>query len=1734
MSNNGPSSANPRILTVALALSLLLPAAAVLTADEASAQSCAALVDNPIWIPEVRFFNGTTSQRFTDDAVFVDKGDRVEIELLIENRVPDECETVQQDSLSNVQAQIFYPVDDLNTRMSGSCDMDTHDTCDDITAEITIPDRADTPDGEHRIRFVAGNQAAGSLEPYAGAERVIVVEQRPDLQIESIVLPSSEDTTSTYNNNDDPFIDFEVTIANHGDYPLWNPNGGELYYNQSPFDAPFVPQADDVNGWGENDAKDYTPEDAPPDGAPTTFTGNNFLPRCLEDADGHPQSADANGWWTRSETRTDRQSDLVCSYKRGSPLDAPLRYEVRQRLHEELDGPELSQVIEEAVREITLEQATAGDKVDRPVYPFYFQFNTTNSNIVNEEDTPNNEGSYLTEIEMPAVDRNEKAGWINLNVTVNRDLDNRSFALEHDLTPPSDADEDLSDHELGHRNNNFTHLFTIDGPNLVFDTKDQGGPSDTADDDPNDRGGAPQITNAQNPGCGTQDNPCQPDTAINVQFGWMNDGDWPIDEEASDAQRDWRIAVYVNGQLADCDNCQDGDKAIKNISSIPAVGEGQTQVQTGGWKVQSLPGGGTQQIEVRLDDAALYPDTLVDDRHKRIAEYNETNICQPGNVDLDDEMGLYNRYCITLEFNDTEAPQISDLEVDPGPGEDEVSTPTEGELITFNATVEDPSTDEVRAIIETPGGDTIANLTMEETGDHTDQYQVQRRILGQQANNTSMEDPEDVIYLSEDLSDLSDGLDLIYRVWANDTFGQASTAPDTEVVELNLTDLPKEVDVVQFQFNGETNPNEEGAPTYQGTADDPGNDFNLTALISGDGRPDTVPDDPENERADATGKVVEVYDNRGELRYTLDMEPMKACTENTAGGQGSSPAYGNDCSTSEGDDPLGQISDVHWQFYVDTSEEEHDQWGNVTLDWAGDWYVNVTVEDINNRTGEVERPARFNDKDGEAEITDPILAPLELDPGASTTASAFVTDALRVEEVFLNVTHQSSGDTFKLSLGDEPAVRAQDGEAGENSQVTDNGTYEQTFLAGVGGDFAKAGSYDVDLVAIDFALKENSTGLGQLVVSDTDDPVIRQFFTLPEGGVQEVGGNVTWQARIEDATEIQTPVLDITFPAQDPKSIEMEHNETTGFWEANLSVPASEIGIWEYELTVEDYAGHSVSEAGEIEIKQSRPPQAQANSWTPSVVGTDGSTIYGPSQPTIGVDIVDFSDGVNLSSVTMTVNGDEVEFQANPIPNGFALSHAVDSAFSDGDTVTVMVTAADKAGLANDAPLAHSFVVDATGPSATFEADPSEQDDNRQIIGETSEITVAVEDDGSGPGTLTVRVQHLAGTTATAEETLTFESGNGTFQFSDLEQAFQGHGDYRLILTPVDAVGNEGSQINRQVLFDKSPPKVQVFAKPGQPREQVFADINDASTVTEAWVLYTPEGEEEERLDLQLVNGTWEGRIPAFPRNTTINFTVKAEDLFGNIGSSPEDSFEAGDAVPTISLSTPSDGDVISGTTELTWTASDLETESSQLKVSLYYKRPGQDFKPIPEAQDIDNLGRYNLDTTILPNGELTLQAIVFDGNNFGDSKVTVTVRNLASIFNDPQLEGAERVDGQNLVEPGEEVVFSVQIDGTVQAAVANVTDQQGNVLESVTLEADGQGNWKGTFQAPTDPGDYNIDLIAQTSDGPVETDNAYTFSVQGAGGPDGNSFVSEWTILSILFAGAVAVGALGLTQRWN
>ena len=125
--------------------------------------------------------------------------------------------------------------------MGGSCGnlISAGATCSNFRATVTVQDNVD---GEHRLRFVVGNKQGTAFNRLAGAERVIVVNVKPDLGTVSVDREFPEFQRDHHTTYDSPGPSrFAIEVENTGTYPNWNPNGDngvELYYGRSSFDAP--------------------------------------------------------------------------------------------------------------------------------------------------------------------------------------------------------------------------------------------------------------------------------------------------------------------------------------------------------------------------------------------------------------------------------------------------------------------------------------------------------------------------------------------------------------------------------------------------------------------------------------------------------------------------------------------------------------------------------------------------------------------------------------------------------------------------------------------------------------------------------------------------------------------------------------------------------------------------------------------------------------------------------------------------------------------------------------------------------------------------------------------------------------------------------------------------------------------------------------------------------------------------------------------------------------------------------------------------------------------------------------------------------------------------------------------------------------------------------------------------------------------------------------------------------
>lgn len=1201
--------------------------------------------------------------------------------------------------------------------------------------------------------------------------------------------------------------------------------------------------------------------------------------------------------------------------------------------------------------------------------------------------------------------------------------------------------------------------------------------------------------------------PCEAGARIHVDPEYVNSGDGILDADPDVSARDrtWNASVTVqigeggDEEIAEVDNGlvveQLGDP-IKASSE----NESSEKLFSQEYRISSADKGGKHILRIRLDHPLSYPgdEFPVEDPEGRIAEITEQPDCPP---DWDSggelpEANATNTYCIPLYFNDTTDPEINTQAIlQSDAGEDEVPEIQEGQNATFQANVTDNSIESVEAVFEDPEGNVTLTRPM----------------------HLNHSDPDPNLW---EVNQSHEGLlgDYVFTVRVQDSGGHEVTDSRT----FTVVELPKEISTVAGQrdhVNDVTGPRGDDAPRYRGTADEPENVFNFTINTTGTGRDDS-----------ALGKHLVVHDDEDQPRVEVPMEDLDACRVEQAVG-GPQPGYGSDCDTDEND----VVGDNVWTlFYVNNTETPWAGTENISLPWTGTFNltakVNDTFDRLNHSNWTVEIADRVNDNDlVEPNVTEVDVGPTTLAPGESLDASAYAKDALRVERVYLDVVKPSGNETeAELDLVSPDPTE----------HNTGNGTYSGAFEAGVDGDvFDQAGDYEVQLVADDFGNNPNVTEIGTVTVQPGDGPSIASFFTEPPEGVEE-GTRLRWVADIDSDTAIQPPTLTIEKPNGETVTEELTFNETQDRWmfetEPEAVLDASQ-ETWSYELEVADFADQTASSAGEIEILANTAPRAI--DWSPNVPGSD--LPYSSPTPTIAVSLVD-GNGVNQSTIEMTVDEEAVSPEIQPIAaceECFRLKYTPEEAYEGGETVTVEVRATDNSPDEQASEWqVHQFEVDATPATATIDLDPSLRGDPATIVGSTTDVNVSTNDAGAGPGELTVEVTNLAGSSPGPTESQTFEDGRASFRLQSFDRAFRGHGEYRIVAIPTDAVGNAGEQTQKRVQFDEAPPRVALEPQPGQPAAVVTVRVEDISRIDQVFATFTADEGPERRIELDRDGDLWTGRIvepdsgEPYPENTTIEYTIQASDTWGNTGGTDPRSFLAGNTPPSVALDNPEEGDQLSGAVNVRWTATDDETPSDQLNVSLWYQRPGDEQpREVPGATDVDNVGQYQLDTTLLPNGEMELQVIAFDGATFSQDTVNVTIRNLGEAFSSVEIRGAEPEDGTPTLDPDQETTFSVQIDENVRRAWANVT-RDGEVIRSYELTDAGGGSWETAFTAPSEPGSYSIDLEALTPEGRLETQSAYGFQVTG----EDKSFVPEWTILSVLFAGTVAVGAFGLSRRWG
>ncbi len=1133
--------------------------------------------------------------------------------------------------------------------------------------------------------------------------------------------------------------------------------------------------------------------------------------------------------------------------------------------------------------------------------------------------------------------------------------------------------------------------------------------------------------------------------------------------------------------------------------------------------VEPSPTGGKHVLMIRLDhpEHSYGPqqEGSVNEAFGRIMETHEANDCPVGwdddttwttDASLDNSLApnvddASNTWCIELFYDAPEGPSITDPHIILDGEEQDPLT----EEVTLFEGVEAP----FRAHVEPPAG--TENVTAHFIHPQDDEG-------NQNVTNTSMQSVEGENNLWEVENAFIDHLGQYhFQVEAEDALGNVTLS---EPAPFTVSEWPKNIstsfDSSTDTVNGQTFSLAD-PPEYQGTVSEPDNSFNLTVNITDTGH--------EPQPGDVHFRVWDPDGN--EAIQKARMIPITYCEDQDGGYQ-----TGEDCTEDDGFLPGDDVGEPWTAWYADTTEDAYQNHPNISLPWVGEFNVEVIVKDAFDRTNHANWTIKIDDQ-GPAELWNETLTPTTLAPGDEIFGTGEASDPLRVERVLLNVT-KPSGETAE---GDLSITQVHDAE-------TQSGTWEGTFAAGEpGGLFDQAGTYEVTMIADDFGINPNSTLMDTVTVEPGDPPEILSLFTDPSEQA-EAGMNLTWSADIVSTTAIQPPELTVTKEDGSTETLILTQDEDTDLWTVTIQPdPLQPEETWTYELEVRDFADQIATETGEILVLQNTPPHA--TNWQPNVQ-TDDGRYWVNATPTISVDLVD-ANGVNETSIHVRIDGSTIwedgagDAQVQEIPRTcpgcYQITYTPTEDLEDGDTLTLEVKATEESDEELESEWqTRQYHVDATPPSADLNMAPSLTVDGATVIGLVTEIDARVEDAQSGPGDLRITVESLAGTTAATREVVTVEEER-SFQLNEFESAFRGHGEYRIELEPWDAVGNKGDTQQARILYDAAPPQISIEPQLDRPASFLAVNVTDISEVMEVSVHFTPDDQPEQAIELERDGHLWVGEIinpetgDPYPEGTEIQYHIEAQDYWGNTGSTDTRTFIAGATPPTITIDAPQEGDTIQGTIDVLWTATDEDVPDEELNVSLWYSLPDGDPREITGATDLDNTGQFTLDTTQLPNGQIELQAIAFDGSTFGSDTVTVTIRNLGDAFEGPELLDADIRDDRAHIQPGQESTFQVRITQNVMQAWANVT-KDGQTIASYDLQDQGDGIWSAVLIAPEEEGDYDVDLAAMTAEGPIHADSAFGFSVQS----DDKSFLPEWTILTVLFAGAVAVGAFGLSRRWG
>ena len=544
-------------------------------------------------------------------------------------------------------------------------------------------------------------------------------------------------------------------------------------------------------------------------------------------------------------------------------------------------------------------------------------------------------------------------------------------------------------------------------------------------------------------------------------------------------------------------------------------------------------------------------------------------------------------------------------------------------------------------------------------------------------------------------------------------------------------------------------------------------------------------------------------------------------------------------------------------------------------------------------------------------------------------------------------------------------------------------------------------------------------------------------------GTAEVGSTVTVEITDNNGNvvETQTPAVN-----------------GAGAWSFDAAQLAD--GAYTVTATATDAAGNSATAGPNTFTVDTAGPNLTFDS------PADGSTTN-DNTPTVSgtTDLL-----ANVTVRVLDSNGNEVQVLATSNLGGNWETNTL--ALSDG-TYTFEATASDLAG--NTTTITHTVTIDTTAPGLTLAtpASGSTTNDNTPTVSGTT-------DAGS---TVTVEITDSNGNVVETQTPVADGSGAWAFDAAALAD-----GTYTVNAATSDTAGNTATAGPNTFTVDTTAPSVTITApadntvtSDGTPT--VSGNVNEAGSTVTVTITDSNGNVIETQMPAVDAGGNWSFDATTLT-NGTYTVTASATDAAGNVGGDTTSTFTVDSTAPSVAITAPADNANLSDTTP---TVSGTVSEPTATVTVTITDSNGNVIETQTPA--VDGSGNWSFDTTTLTEGTYTAEATAVDsgGNTSTPASVSFTID-----VTDPTVTLDTPADNSDLTDNTPTVSGTAEVGSTV---TVEITDSNGNVVETQTPTVDVNGNW--TFDAAQlADGAYTVEATATDDAGNATTAGPNTFTV--------------------------------------